>query len=84
MLGFYVSGHPLAAYRERLAACTSYSLAELGQLNEGTVVTVGGMVNGVRQLTTKRNEPMAYLQLEDTTGMVEVVVFPRVLAAARE
>ncbi|MGB9886621.1 MAG: DNA polymerase III subunit alpha [Moorellales bacterium] len=84
MLGFYVSGHPLAEYRKQLAVHTNYSLAELGQVEEGTVVKVGGLVGQVRRLTTKRNEVMAAVVLEDTTGTVEVLVFPRLLESARE
>lgn len=80
MLGFYVSGHPLDDYRSRLSYYCSSSLAELGQLTEGTNVVVGGIVDGLRRTMTKRNTAMAYLSLEDTTGSVEVLVFPRLLA----
>lgn len=84
ILGFYLSGHPLAEYRDRLAVFTNFSLADLGQVEEGTWVTVGGMVGSVRQVTTRKQEVMAYAVLEDTTGSVEVVLFPRVFGSARE
>ncbi|MCR4419844.1 MAG: DNA polymerase III subunit alpha [Clostridia bacterium] len=84
MLGFYVSGHPLAEYRDRLALHVTCPIAELGQLEEGTAVVVGGMVAQVRRLTTKKNEVMASLLVEDTTGGVEVLVFPRLWSSAQE
>jgi DNA polymerase-3 subunit alpha len=47
-------------------------------------VTVGGIVSAVKQLTTKRGEPMVFLALDDPTGGGEVVVFNSTYAAARD
>ena len=47
-------------------------------------MTVGGIVSAVKQLTTKRGEPMVFLALDDPTGGGEVVVFNSTYAAARE
>ncbi|WP_018084824.1 DNA polymerase III subunit alpha [Desulfurispora thermophila] len=41
-------------------------------------VVLGGLLTAVKRITTKKGEPMAFLQLEDLTGSLEVVVFPRV------
>ena len=46
--------------------------------------TVGGIVSSIKQLTTKRGEPMVFLALDDPTGGGEVVVFNSTYAAARE
>ena len=43
---------------------------------------MGGIVAGVKQLTTKRSEPMVFATLEDTTGSAKVVVFNSTYAAA--
>ena len=48
------------------------------------MVTVGGIVSSLKQLTTKRGEPMVFLTLDDPTGSGEAVVFNSVYAAARE
>jgi DNA polymerase-3 subunit alpha len=48
------------------------------------VVTVGGIVSALKQLTTKKGEPMVFLTLDDPTGGGEVVVFNSTYAAARE
>jgi DNA polymerase-3 subunit alpha len=83
-LGLYVSEHPLDAVREQLRRKTDCSLAEVERRREGEIVTVGGIVSAVKQLTTKKGEPMVFLTLDDPTGEVEVVVFNSTYAAARE
>src|SRR4030095_5963131 len=47
-------------------------------------VTVGGIVSGLKQVTTKRGEPMVFVTLDDPTGSAEVVVFNSTYATARE
>ncbi|HKU56030.1 MAG TPA: DNA polymerase III subunit alpha [Gaiellaceae bacterium] len=83
-LGLYVSEHPLSAIREQLRKRTDCTLVELERRREGETVLAGGIVAGVRTTTTKKGEPMAFVQLEDVTGAVEVVVFNSTYAAARE
>jgi DNA polymerase III subunit alpha len=83
-LGLYVSEHPLQGIREQLRRKTDCPLTELERRRDGEVVTVGGIVGAVRQLTTKKGEPMVFLRLDDLTGSAEVVVFNSVYAAARE
>lgn len=82
-LGLYLSGHPLAAQAELLREATTAESSELGELPEGAPVVVGGLITAVKKITTRKGEPMAFLTLEDLTGMLEVVVFPRTFAAAR-
>jgi DNA polymerase-3 subunit alpha len=83
-LGLYVSEHPLSAIRDQLRRRTDCTLVELERRREGETVLAGGIVAGVRTTTTKKGEPMAFVQLEDVTGSVEVVVFNSTYAAARE
>jgi DNA polymerase-3 subunit alpha len=83
-LGLYVSEHPLDAVREQLRRKTDCSLAEVARRRDGETVVVGGIVSGVKQLTTKKGEPMVFLTLDDPTGGAEVVVFNSTYAAARE
>ena len=83
-LGLYVSEHPLHAVREQLRRKTDCTLAELERRRDGEVVTVGGIVSAVKQLTTKKGEPMVFLTLDDPTGGGEVVVFNSTYAQARE
>jgi DNA polymerase-3 subunit alpha len=83
-LGLYVSEHPLHAIRDQLRRKTDCTLAELERRRDGEVVTVAGIVGALKQLTTKKGEPMVFMRLDDVTGGAEVVVFNSVYAAARE
>jgi DNA polymerase-3 subunit alpha len=83
-LGLYVSEHPLHAVRDQLRRKTDCTLSELERRRDGETVTVGGIVSAVKQLTTKKGEPMVFLALDDPTGGGEVVVFNSTYAAARE
>ncbi|MDX6490298.1 MAG: polymerase subunit alpha, partial [Gaiellaceae bacterium] len=83
-LGLYVSEHPLEAIRSQLRKKTDTTLAELERRRDGEIVTVAGIVSALRQLTTKKGEPMVFMRLDDVIGSAEVVVFNSVYAAARE
>ncbi|MFL5914408.1 MAG: DNA polymerase III subunit alpha [Gaiellaceae bacterium] len=83
-LGLYVSEHPLGAIRDQLRKRTDCTLVELERRRDGETVLAGGMVASLRSTVTKKGEPMAFVQLEDLTGSVEVVVFNSTYAAARE
>ncbi len=74
-LGLYVSEHPLAAVRDQLRRKTDASLGELERRRDGEIVTIGGIVSEVKQVTTKRGDLMVFLSLDDPTGSAEVVVF---------
>jgi DNA polymerase-3 subunit alpha len=81
LLGFYVSGHPLARYEKTITALATSSSQGLLQLEEGKLVTIGGMLNKIKLTTTKKtNEQMAVCLLEDLEGDVEVLVFPNSFA----
>jgi DNA polymerase-3 subunit alpha len=83
-LGLYVSEHPLEAIRAQLQRKTDATLAELERRRDGEIVTVAGIVSAIKQLTTKKGDPMVFLRLDDVVGSAEVVVFNSVYAAARE
>ncbi|MBA2358048.1 MAG: DNA polymerase III subunit alpha [Actinobacteria bacterium] len=83
-LGLYVSEHPLHSIREQLRRRTDCTLSALERRRDGEIVTVGGIVGQIKQLTTKKGEPMVFLRLDDLTGGAECVVFNSVYAAARE
>lgn len=88
VLGMYLSGHPLSEYKSELDRKTSINMKKINELkeNEKTFmklhdreVIMGGMVIAKRIMTTKRNEIMAFITLEDLYGAIEVVVFPQTL-----
>jgi DNA polymerase-3 subunit alpha len=88
VLGFYLTGHPLAAYDEqinRYADCRVVELAD--RLTSGAEhVTVGGLVTGLKVMSIRkegRNQGrrLAVFRLEDAAGVVRVVAFPDVFEA---
>ncbi len=82
-LGLYVSEHPLSAVRDQLRRKTDGSIADLARRRDGEIVTVGGIVADVRQVTTKRGDLMAIVTLDDQTGSIEAIVFNGVYANTR-
>jgi DNA polymerase-3 subunit alpha len=83
-LGLYVSEHPLTAIRDQLRRKTDCMVSELERRRDGEIVTVGGIVSSLKQLTTKKGEPMVFAGLEDVTGSCEVVAFNSVYLQARD
>ena len=85
--GLYISGHPLGDYGKALSALdmNTARLAELleapdhGLSSDGMRVRMGGMLTEVRQKATKAGNLMGFATLEDLTGTIEALVFPKVL-----
>jgi DNA polymerase III subunit alpha len=83
-LGLYVSDHPLTPIRDQLRRKTDCSINEVERRRDGEVVIVGGIVSSLKQMTTKKGDPMVFAGLEDVTGSCEVVAFNSVYAHARD
>ena len=81
MLGFYVSGHPLARYAKQLKRFTSCSTLNLHEHKDQDLVKIVGLIVKIKNTVTRaKQEKMAILKLEDLDGSVEVLVFPRAYA----
>ena len=77
ILGFYVSGHPLAHYQIEIKEFTDISIKNLKQAVDGEDIRLVGLIERVKLTNTRKtNERMAILRVEDMEGEVEVVVFP--------
>ncbi|MFC1624104.1 DNA polymerase III subunit alpha [Candidatus Omnitrophota bacterium] len=77
MLGFYITGHPLAKYEKILKEYSTASSKALKDLEDGVKIRFGGIINKVKNTVTKRTgERMAIMMVEDLEGKVEVLVFP--------
>ena len=85
VLGIYISGHPLEEYRETWKKNITNTTAdfvwdeETGEtrVEDGAKATIGGMITEKKIKYTKNEKVMAFLQVEDLVGSVEVIVFPR-------
>jgi DNA polymerase-3 subunit alpha len=83
LIGAYVSDHPLSRVWADLENTITVLTGQIDETMAGQNVTVAGMVNYVRQIITKKGDPMAFAQIEDLQGTVEVVVFPRLWEESR-
>lgn len=85
VLGFYVSGHPMEEYEALwskyiTAKTTDFYLDEETHrtvVEDGSRVTIGGMIMDKKIKYTKNDQIMAFLTVEDMVGSVEVIVFPK-------
>ena len=76
LLGFYVSGHPLDAYADLLAAKNYRSIASLGELEDRVQFKIAGAIVEVEKKFTKKDgKPFAVVRLEDLLDILEVVVW---------
>ena len=79
LLGIYLSEHPLKGVASKLLSLGT-SIAEIETLPSETKVKFGGVISQSRKIMTKNKEPMMFVTIEDLTGKIEVIVFPRTLA----
>ena len=83
-LGLYLSSHPLRDLRRQLRDHADHLISQLGDLPDGSVTTVIGMVGTVKRITTKKGDQMAFLTLDGLEGSVEVLCFPTFYAENRD
>src|SRR6059036_1021323 len=82
VLGFYVSGHPLAQYAAVIESLGVTTSGDLATRSHGARVTLLGHVAALKETATKSGNRMAFVTLEDMAGTVEVTVFPEPFKAA--
>lgn len=75
-LGLYVSGHPLHGLQRYLAKKV-HSIASLNEDDLGKKLKIGGLVTKFKRILTKTGAYMAYAGIEDLSGRMEVVIFPK-------
>jgi len=80
ILGFFITGHPLEKYRDKLLDLGALTTEAIGAMRNSTakeeLITTAGMITGVRVLKSKRGDFYAQAALEDMTGKVDMIVFP--------
>jgi len=75
MLGFYITGHPLDQYMDKVRELATHGASSLEGLAKSTEVAVCGILTGVVQKRNKKGELWAALQVEDLEGSVDAMVF---------
>ena len=81
-LGLFLSGHPMEGYREQLKRLTSCTLDALSERSGDKEVRIAGTISTRKVINTKKGDRMAFITLEDMTGSVEVLVFPKIYREA--
>lgn len=75
LLGLYLSRHPLELYETFLSEQT-VPLNTLKPAHDGRLITAGGTIGDIREITTKNGAKMAFIKLEDQFGEIELILFP--------
>ncbi len=75
MLGFWVTGHPLDRYADRVGELATHDSSSLDGLTKNAEVALCGVLSAIVRKRNKKNEPWAALTLEDRNGPVEAMVF---------
>jgi DNA-directed DNA polymerase III (polc) len=81
MLGLYISGNPLSEYKDIMAGYNS--IQSLAEEKDKAYLTIIGEISQIKQITTKNNQVMYFITLEDLTDSIEVIIFPTVLEKYR-
>ena len=87
VIGVYISGHPLEEFMAKWKKNISNTSADFAlseedgeenlKVQDGERVIVGGMINSISIKSTKTNKMMAFFNIEDIHGTVEIIVFPK-------
>ncbi|NLY70160.1 MAG: DNA polymerase III subunit alpha [Clostridiales bacterium] len=90
MLGVYLTGHPLEDYASKIKKIETITTEEIindehnEHIFDGMHVTLAGIISDKKTLVTKKNNLMAFIQLEDLVGSIEVIVFPNIYERHRD
>jgi DNA polymerase-3 subunit alpha len=77
-IGFYITGHPLSRYADRLGMIVTADSSNLGARTDREALILAGIVSSIREVQTRRKETMAYITLEDLKGSSTVIFFPEI------
>jgi len=81
LLGFYLTAHPLSFHEKEFKAMNLQSIGLIDEDMVGSKVVIAGLITDVKKIFTKAgNNEMAFVKLQDLTGTIECVVFPKLFA----
>jgi DNA polymerase-3 subunit alpha len=82
-LGFFLTGHPLERYKNLLSMMSSATSKDIKSSANGKDAVFGGLVINVKQILDRKQNPMAFVTIEDKEGQAEAILFSDVLEKAR-
>ncbi|HZL57611.1 MAG TPA: DNA polymerase III subunit alpha [Bryobacteraceae bacterium] len=74
-IGFYVSGHPLDSYEEKICELATFDSSTLEGLEKGAEVALCGILTGIQRRRNREGKPWASMAIEDRLGTIEGMVF---------
>ena len=87
VIGFYVSGHPMAGYTalaESLGCAKIFDLTEGESYADNEKLSILGIITSIKKKVTKSNTEMAFVTLEDTSGNIEALLFPKTVSSSMQ
>jgi len=88
ILGFFITGHPLEKYSDKLQGLNALGIAEVSAMKASTgkdeTITTAGIISNLRVLKSKRGDFYAQATLEDMSGSVDMIVFPEAYRRLQE
>jgi DNA polymerase-3 subunit alpha len=80
LLGLFVSSHPLNGYEKAMEKkVTSISKITQGNQGKNIKIKIGGIISKIKKIITRTGKPMLFVNVEDLSSKIEVVVFPRII-----
>ena len=80
LLGLFVSSHPLNGYEKTMEKkVTSISKITQGGSGRNIKIKIGGIISKIKKIITRTGKPMLFVNIEDLSSKIEVVVFPRII-----
>jgi len=76
--GFYITGHPLDKYQDKIKNFCRIETVLNGELPDGKLVRLAGLISSAKRIATKKGDTMCFATLEDFTHSIEIIAFPRV------
>src|SRR5215831_933977 len=88
ILGFFITGHPLEKYKDKLQDLQALSIEEIASMTKSTgkdeTITTAGIISNVRVLKSKKGDFYAQGNLEDMSGSIDMIVFPEAYKKLQE
>ena len=82
LMGFYVTSHPLTKHTKTLKNYATASTDTLSEHRDQAEITIGGIIDSLKEIVTKKGDKMAFVTLQDLSGSCEIVVFPELYQSA--
>ncbi len=84
LLGLYISGHPLNAYKEKIEKFGTLIKKIKEETKVGMPVTVAAIIDDIRIVTTKNNAQMAFIKISDFSGTIDAVIFSKLFEGTKD